>query len=219
MFDPKAKYIYTVNPLRGPIHGLSCGDIRVHKSAKLNLDDVKKCLGKGTISRRFFEEDRIELVTPSNCERLHNEKFISEEEWYIMNNTKADEHYEDDDETSTASAPVMSAESPNVNGRVYSTNVLESALEPTEDSNSGIVEISNNDDEEPAVDEGHEDDKAEEEPVKTDHTVEEAYNGYKEAVKDMGIEETGLDKMPKEFMGNNNHNNNQNYNRPKKKKH
>lgn len=85
MIDPnnKERYLYSVNP-RKIIKGLVDTEvpyINKRKSLYLTLDDVKTCLKNATVYRRFANEDRIERVNTRNCERLHNAKFIPEDEW------------------------------------------------------------------------------------------------------------------------------------------
>ena len=74
-------FLYTVNP-RKVITGLSgVNAIRSSKSLFLTKEDVKLCLQKATVYRRFAAEDKIERVTVGNIDRLHRENYVSEEDW------------------------------------------------------------------------------------------------------------------------------------------
>lgn len=79
------KYIYSVNPRR-VISGLSDGtEIRVNKSLELSKEDVLLCLQKASVYRRFNTVtgagNNIVRVTAGNLDRLHNEKYMTEEEY------------------------------------------------------------------------------------------------------------------------------------------
>ena len=84
--DNNETFLYTVNP-RKVIVGLSgVKAIRSAKSLHLTKEDVLACLKKATVYRRFSNEGMNVRVTPSNVDRLHNAKFISEEEWAAAGN-------------------------------------------------------------------------------------------------------------------------------------
>lgn len=75
------RYLYSVHP-RKPIKNLSdVAIIRVPKSLSLTLEDVLTCLKSAVVYRRFANENKIERVTILNAERLHNAKFMTEEEY------------------------------------------------------------------------------------------------------------------------------------------
>ena len=74
-------FLYTVNP-RKVITGLSgVNAIRTAKSLFLTKEDVKICLQKATVYRRFASEGINERVTVGNIDRLHRENYVSEEDW------------------------------------------------------------------------------------------------------------------------------------------
>ena len=81
-----SKYIYQVNP-RLPIQ-VEVGFIRSPKSVELSLQEVIDNLPKAAIFRRF--NDKIERVTTLNAERLHNEKFMTEEEYEVFKDKQND---------------------------------------------------------------------------------------------------------------------------------
>lgn len=90
------KYIYSVNPRR-VISGLSDGtEIRVNKSLELSKEDVLLCLQKASVYRRFNTVtgagNDIVRVTTGNLDRLHNEKYMTEEEYakFIAANASKD---------------------------------------------------------------------------------------------------------------------------------
>ena len=74
------RYLYSVNPHK-PIILPNTMPIRNPKSLYLTLDEVKTCLKRGAVYRRFADIGINERVTVLNAERLHNEKFMTEEEY------------------------------------------------------------------------------------------------------------------------------------------
>lgn len=87
-----SKFRYTVTPV-GVIKLESLGNvgIRSPKTLDLTLDEVKVCLKKAKVYRRF-NGSLIKKVTLSNCERLHNEEYISEEDYkdFVIKNKSKD---------------------------------------------------------------------------------------------------------------------------------
>lgn len=73
-------YLYSVHP-RKIIKDLPIPPIRAPKSLYLTKEQVKVCLKSATVYRRFANEDKIVRVLISNVDRLHNEKFMTEEEY------------------------------------------------------------------------------------------------------------------------------------------
>jgi hypothetical protein len=75
-------YLYSVNPKK-PIKGIleNGRPINSSKSLQLTIDQVKKCMECGSVYRWFANEDRLERVTSLNIERLHNDKYYTEEEY------------------------------------------------------------------------------------------------------------------------------------------
>lgn len=72
-------FSYQVNTIM-PIIGLSCGTIMVPSTVKLTKEDVLVCLKKAPVFRRFVNR-KLERVTISNIDRLHNENYMTEEEY------------------------------------------------------------------------------------------------------------------------------------------
>ena len=88
-------YLYAVHPKRA-ITGLEGVKVlRTAKSLLLTKEDVKICLQKASVYRRFAAEGKIERVTIGNIDRLHNDNYISEEDWAKMDKDKAVELKED----------------------------------------------------------------------------------------------------------------------------
>lgn len=87
-----SKFRYTVTPV-GVIKLKSLGNvgIRSPKTLDLTLDEVKTCLKKAKVYRRF-NGTLIKKVTLSNCERLHNEEYIPEEDYkdFVLKNKSKD---------------------------------------------------------------------------------------------------------------------------------
>lgn len=74
-------FLYTVNPHK-VITGLSgVNAIRTAKSLFLTKEDVKICLKRATVYRRFAAEGINERVNIGNIDRLHRENYISEKDW------------------------------------------------------------------------------------------------------------------------------------------
>ena len=79
--NKEVRYLYAVHPKR-PIKNL--GDIsliRTPKSLQLTLEEVKICLKSGSVYRRFANQNVSHKVTLLNAERLHNAKYMTEEEY------------------------------------------------------------------------------------------------------------------------------------------
>lgn len=75
------RYLYSVNPKK-PIRTIKGVPVlRTPKSLQLTKEDVKECLKYGSVYRRFANENRIERVTINSVDRLHNAKFMTEEEY------------------------------------------------------------------------------------------------------------------------------------------
>ena len=75
------RFLYSVHPKRVIKNVPGVSVIRTPKSLYLNKEDVKICLKGGSVYRRFANEARNEKVTISNIDRLHNAKFMTEEEY------------------------------------------------------------------------------------------------------------------------------------------
>lgn len=73
-------YLYSVHP-RTVIKELPVAPIRVPKSLYLTKDQVLICLKHGAVYRRFANEGRNERVNITSVDRLHNEKFMTEEQY------------------------------------------------------------------------------------------------------------------------------------------
>ena len=78
----ESTFLYSVSPKK-PIKGIleNGRPINSSKSLQLTLDQVQKCMACGSVYRWFANEDKLERVTSLNMERLHNEKFMTEEEF------------------------------------------------------------------------------------------------------------------------------------------
>lgn len=78
----ETRYLYSVNPKK-PIKGVleNGRPINSSKSLNLTIEQVQKCMACGSVYRWFANEDKLERVTSLNIERLHNEKFMTEEEF------------------------------------------------------------------------------------------------------------------------------------------
>ena len=77
-----AEYLYSVYP-RTMITGIEGVEpFRSAKSLYLEKKDIQEhCFGKASIYRRFANEGIEVQVTGENLDRLHNEKFMTEEEY------------------------------------------------------------------------------------------------------------------------------------------
>ena len=99
-------YLYSVNPKK-IIKDLPTLPIRSPRSLYLTKEQVLICLKSGTVYRRFAAENRNERVTILNVDRLHNDKFMTEEEYKAFLESKTDnqrgttinDHEEDKKET------------------------------------------------------------------------------------------------------------------------
>ena len=81
--EDEVRFLYSVFPKK-PIKGvLEDGrPISSRKSLNLTIDQVRLCMNCGSVYRWFANDgNRLERVTALNIERLHNEKFMTEEEF------------------------------------------------------------------------------------------------------------------------------------------
>lgn len=126
----ETRYLYSINPKK-VIKFLSGNimkpPIRVSKSLRLTKEEVLDCLKYGSVYRRFANEGKIERVTTLNIDRLHNEKFMTEEEYYKMMTTK-----ESDDNRGT----VITEEVP----EVKEESDIEEVKEESHEENDEVVE-------------------------------------------------------------------------------
>ncbi len=81
MQNQEKAFLYSVNP-RKVITGISgVNAIRTPKSLYLTKDDVKICLQRASVYRRFAGDVAPERVTIGNLDRLHRENYIPEDQW------------------------------------------------------------------------------------------------------------------------------------------
>ena len=114
-------FLYTVNP-RKVITGLSgVNAIRTAKSLFLTKEDVKICLQKATVYRRFANEGINERVNVGNIDRLHRENYVSEKDWDVVQAKEMSEGHgkveitaESPDLTKNASEEVAAPVVPNI---------------------------------------------------------------------------------------------------------
>ena len=83
---------YTIHPKK-PIRSITrLGLIRVPKTYLLSKDEVKECLPLATVYRHFYNSN--ERVSLMNLDRLHNETFMTEEEYKKFLASKEEEDFE-----------------------------------------------------------------------------------------------------------------------------
>ena len=78
----ETRFLYSVYPklpIKKVIRDIPV--LRVNKSLYLTKEEVLGCLKCGMVQRRFANENKVEKVTPSTLDRLHNAKFMTEEEY------------------------------------------------------------------------------------------------------------------------------------------
>lgn len=157
--DSEVKYLYSVNPKR--IIRTLCGvslnpPIRSPRSLRLSLEEAKECLKYGSVYRRFANEQKNERVLIGNIERLHNEKFMTEEEYSeflrkeqlkstdnrgkVVNDTAKDEDVEEQSESGkTEESEVETPVEDNT-----TESVTEEEKKDTETSKSVFAQQNNN---------------------------------------------------------------------------
>ncbi len=78
------RFMYTVCP-RVPIRNIVRGKVIVRSTnLSLSKDDVLECLKYGRVYRKFYCEENLEMVTPSNIDRLHRKDHLTEAEYNAM---------------------------------------------------------------------------------------------------------------------------------------
>lgn len=76
-----AAYLYSVNPKKMIKTLKNAPAFRIPKTLELELEDVKECLKYGSVYRRFTGATGNVKVTVDNVERLHNEEFMTPEQY------------------------------------------------------------------------------------------------------------------------------------------
>jgi hypothetical protein len=174
---------YQVNTIM-PILGLSCGTIMVPSTVKLTKEDVSLCIKKAPTFRRF-SSNKLVKVTPSTIDRLHNEVFMTEEEYEAFLVKQGDNRGKVNS-VEEAPAPVVEEK--------VEEPVKEEAPEP-------VIEEPEVQEEEPVVEETKVEEPVVEEPVEeaeteesaqTEEEVEEAT--VEDDVNDEGISEEVTDE-------------------------
>lgn len=181
-------YLYSVHPKR-PITDLSgVGFLRVPKSLQLTKEDVKKCLEKAVVYRRFANEGGKEVrVTINDIDRLHNAKYMTEEEYkeFLANGLS-----EGAGKVVVEEAPVEE-EAEEAHVKVKEEAEVE---EKPEENKLDTEEIFESDDEEDTV--KSVEPEVEDEPVEENQTVDAASEvSGEEAVEEVVEEETAAEKV------------------------
>jgi len=174
---------YQVNTIM-PILGLSCGTIMVPSTVKLTKEDVSLCIKKAPTFRRF-SSNKLVKVTPSTIDRLHNEVFMTEEEYEAFLVKQGDNRGKVNS-VEEAPAPVVKEEAP----APEPEPVIE---EPEVQEEEPVVEETKV--EEPVVEEPVEEAETEE-SAQTEEEVEEAT--VEDDVNDEGISEEVTDEETSE---------------------
>ena len=80
------------------------------KSLSLTKDEVKICLRSGSVYRRFANESKSEKVNLSNIDRLHHDRFMTEEEYEEFKKRSVDSNRGQINFTSTVVTPPVAVE-------------------------------------------------------------------------------------------------------------
>lgn len=80
----ETRFLYSVNPRRVIKNLSEVPVVRTAKSLYLTKEDVAICIKHGPVYRRFANEKRNERVTTLNIDRLHNAKYMTEEEYKLF---------------------------------------------------------------------------------------------------------------------------------------
>lgn len=78
------RFMYTVHPRR-PIRNLIKGKVIIKpETLSLTKEEVLDCLKYGAVYRKFYMEPNSERVYPSNIDRLHRSKHLSEAAYAVL---------------------------------------------------------------------------------------------------------------------------------------
>ena len=80
------------------------------KSLSLTKDEVKICLRSGSVYRRFANESKTEKVNLSNIDRLHHDRFMTEEEYEEFKKRSVDSNRGQINFSSTVVTPLVTVE-------------------------------------------------------------------------------------------------------------
>lgn len=211
-------YLYMVHP-RKVITGLSGATaLRSPKSLLLTKEDVKICLQRASVYRRFAMEGINVRVTIDAVDRLHNDHFIPEDKWDAEKGVEIGAPVEEAPvvEEVKEEAPVVEEPVVEENNQVEEVveDVKEEELTPSEEQTESSVEESIAADEpeeviEQATEEvltednhvaeesAEEDEKIEEEATVEDSTVEEAASETPVATHDENKQQFNYQKKKK----------------------
>lgn len=92
------RYVYTVKPKK-PIPGIIKGKlINRPQNLSLSKEEVLECIKYGPVYRKFYLDSNMEMVTPSNIDRLHRSRHLSELEYSKLISSQEEEVIEEEKE-------------------------------------------------------------------------------------------------------------------------
>ena len=223
-------YLYEVRPKKTVFIKSLGKNVRVPKSFYLTKEDVKSIIGNAHIFRRFtVPTTRVERVHTGNIDRLHNEYYMTEEEYKEFLKRQAAEG----SQTVKEVVPEVKEETPAVEEVKEEIPVVEPVTEevPVEDASEEvetvtdeIIEESNTDSEIDTAAEDQQKVELNDENGEDSNSVEERSNDESveaDTVEDDDAEDSTGDKEGLEWseepIRNQNNTNQQNANRGKKK--
>ena len=144
MSNANERFLYEIRPIK-PIKDLIPGKgIKAPCSMQLTKEEALHCMKYGSVYRNFSDSGMNPIrVTGSTIDRLHNAKFISEDEWMkkigkeIVSEQQEEESTVEVEETPVKEVPVAMEEVVEENTIVEETPVVEEVVaeeETTEDA-------------------------------------------------------------------------------------
>lgn len=224
-------YLYEVRPKKTVFIKSLGKNVRVPKSFYLTKEDVKSIIGNAHIFRRFtVPTTRVERVHTGNIDRLHNEYYMTEEEYKEFLKRQAAEGSQTVKEVvpevkeETPTVEEVKEETPVVEPVTEEVSVEETPEEEVETVADEIIEESNTDSEIDTAAEDQQKVELNDENGEDSNSVEERSNDESveaDTVEDDDAEDSTGDKEGLEWseepIRNQNNTNQQNANRGKKK--
>lgn len=99
------------------------------KSLSLTKDEVKICLRSGSVYRRFANESKTEKVNLSNIDRLHHDRFMTEEEYEEFKKRSVDSNRGQINFSSTVVSTPVAVDEEVKEAEVLSTETVDNNVE------------------------------------------------------------------------------------------
>lgn len=170
MSNANERFLYEIRPIK-PIKDLIPGKgIKAPCSMQLTKEEVLHCMKYGSVYRNFSDSGMNPIrVTGSTIDRLHNAKFISEDEWMkkIGKEIVSEQQEEEStvEETPVEEVPVTTEEVVEENTIVEETPIVEEVVEEETIETEDTQDFLPTEEEESTVTSSEEEQKSQDNPA------------------------------------------------------